>query len=144
DTIHPELRESPQWVVWKYKFRKGKWTKPPFNARTGDYASSKDRSTWSTFDEALAAYEAGGWDGLGFVLSPEDPYTGGDLDHCRDPQTGAIAPWAKSVLAELPGAYLEVSPSGTGLRFVVRAVKPPGECTAPQPGGGKLELYDRG
>ena len=41
---------------------------------------------------------------------------GGDMDHCRDPLTGVVEPWAQAVV-DLNETYLEVSPSGTGIRF---------------------------
>src|SRR5262245_27542656 len=83
--IPAELKERPQWALWRYARVKGKWTKPPFNARTGGKASSTNSGTWSPFDVALAAYRAGGWDGVGYVPAGDDPFTAGDLDHCRDP-----------------------------------------------------------
>ena len=67
-----------------------------------------------------------------------DPYTGVDLDHRRDPQTGVIAPWAQQIIAWLK-SYTEVSPSGTGIKIFVHA-------TLPGRGVHKhcLEMYDRG
>ncbi len=58
--------------------------------------------------------------GIGFVFSDEDPYVGVDIDKCRDPMTGDVSELAKSVLATLAGAYVEVSPSETGLHLIVR------------------------
>src|SRR5262245_47772645 len=99
ENIPTELTERPQWVLWRYTFAKGKWTKPPYNARTGRLASSTNRATWCTFDEDLAAYQAGGWDGMGYVPARDDPFVAGDLDRCRDRQTGALRPWAEDFLA---------------------------------------------
>ena len=68
----------------------------------------------------MDAYKRGGWDGIGFVLSPtaggEDRLVGVDLDKCRDPQTGAVEPWAAEIVRTL-NTYTEVSPSGRGLRL---------------------------
>ncbi|MGH9380857.1 MAG: DUF5906 domain-containing protein [Thermoanaerobaculia bacterium] len=41
---------------------------------------------------------------------------GVDLDSCRNPDTGAIAPWAQELLDRF-GTYAEVSPSGTGVKL---------------------------
>jgi hypothetical protein len=41
---------------------------------------------------------------------------GVDLDACRDPASGALAPWAEEVPARL-ATYAEVSPSGTGAKL---------------------------
>ncbi len=40
-----------------------------------------------------------------------------DLDKCRDPKTGALAPWARKLLEECR-SYAEITPSGTGLRII--------------------------
>ncbi len=56
--------------------------------------------------------------GVGLILGewPDGYSIGGvDLDSCRDPETGAMAPWACDVLALLD-TYAEVSPSGTGAK----------------------------
>ena len=41
-----------------------------------------------------------------------------DLDACRDPETGAVEPWAAAVLDRFTRALIEVSPSGTGLHLL--------------------------
>lgn len=110
-----ELRRRRQWVV-----RKGK---VPYNTRTGTRASSTDSETWGTFDEAIRAFEGGGYDGLGFVFGSGDPYAGVDLDRCRDPETGEIETWAQEILDDLDG-YAEASPSGTGVHVFVRGKAP--------------------
>lgn len=53
---------------------------------------------------------------VGFVFTRDDPFVGIDLDHCRDPETGKIKPWALEIVAKL-NSYSEVSPSGTGLHI---------------------------
>jgi putative DNA primase/helicase len=77
--------------------------------------------TWATFEEALAAYEAGAppYDGIGFVFCNADPFVGIDLDDCRDAESGAIAPWAQSIISRVQEGYVEVSPSGTGVHNIV-------------------------
>src|SRR5437868_3242213 len=67
DQIPAEIKLLPRWCCWKWVWsgEKGKWDKPPFNPRTGRHASSTDPSTWAAFSEALAAYRAGRFDGIG-------------------------------------------------------------------------------
>src|SRR5262245_5173414 len=62
DQIPLELRQGRQLVVWRYEWRNGHWTKPPFQPN-GRNADSTDPETWCTIEEATAAYLAGGWDG---------------------------------------------------------------------------------
>jgi putative DNA primase/helicase len=125
ELIPGELKALPQWLVWRYKPRPGKDkpAKRPYTPRTGWPARTDVPATWGTFAQALARYQHGGWDGLGFVFSAADPYTGVDLDACRDPQTGEIAPWAWEIVEALR-SYTEISPSGRGLHILVKAALP--------------------
>ena len=116
--IPPELAERPQWVCWRWEPRQdkpGDWTKVPINPRTGGRASATEPTTWGALAAALAFADAHGLPGVGFVVTVDDPFTGIDLDDCRDPDTGAVAPWAAEVVAAFD-SYAEVTPSGTGLR----------------------------
>ncbi len=63
------LRAYPQWVGWRYEARDGKRTKVPYDAKTGERASSTDPSTWSTYEQARAVKNH--YDGLGFVFTLE-------------------------------------------------------------------------
>jgi len=121
----PELAQRPQWVAWRYVQRPGepKPTKVPYNARTGRAASTTDPQTWSSYLEACS-YAEGHADGIGYVLSEDDPYVGVDLDHCRDPESGSIEMWAKVIVRRL-ASYTEISPSQTGLRIFVKGELPP-------------------
>ena len=49
-----------------------------------------------------------------------DGIVGIDLDGCRDPCTGTIAPWARDIITAI-GSYAEVSPSGTGVKILARS-----------------------
>jgi hypothetical protein len=115
------LRRLKRWVLWRWKKRKGSWDKPPLQL-DGSFASVDDPSTWTTFDDALAAHLRSEFDGIGFVLgyvAEEDvTYTGVDLDDCRDPLTGEVSEWACAHLNGL-STYAEVSPSGKGVKAIV-------------------------
>ena len=123
DGIPGELKVRPQWVNWRYSWDGKKWTKHPFNPRTGRKASSTDLLTWSSFEDVLKAYEGGGYSGVGFVFCSGDPYAGVDLDGCRDPETGEIEAWAAKIVDELD-SYTELSPSGKGLHIILKAKVP--------------------
>lgn len=116
-----ELASSPQWVTWNYVLDRAtnRWNKPPLSPHTGLPCSSKDPKHWVSFEEAVEAMRKRRLAGVGYALSPDDDYTGIDLDKCRDPETGALVQWAADLLA-LSETYAEVSPSGTGVRMFAR------------------------
>lgn len=128
-----ELRERSRWVVWK-------GAKVPYNASmSNSKASVIDPETWGTFDQAQTAYEEGGYSGVGFVLNG-DGIVGVDLDQCfcgDQPK-----PEALKLLERIGCKYVEVSPSGRGLRGFGR-----GEAIKGVHGvvdGVKIELYAAG
>jgi putative DNA primase/helicase len=134
EAIPVELRSTAQWQVWQYVEDRDPetgeidWNKPPLNAR-GGAGSSTNARTWSPFDVALAAYRNRKLDGIGFVLCAKKDEAGAvlvaiDLDHCRNPETGEIEPWAKAIIAQL-NSYTEVSPSGAGIRIFLYGQLPP-------------------
>jgi putative DNA primase/helicase len=135
--IPAELKGLQQWVLWRYEWHEGKWTKIPFTA-TGQPASSTDPATWTSFEEALTAYHAGGFDGIGLALQEENDLVGADLDHCRDPDTGDIDAWALEIIHHLQ-SYTEITPSGTGLRPFTKGKLPPGGRKK-----GNIEMYVSG
>jgi putative DNA primase/helicase len=120
ENIPDELKERPQWVMWKVVGEKP--DKVPYSARTKRKASSTDLMTWSTFEEAFEAYEAGEYAGLGFVFSSADPYTGIDLDNCVN-ENGEIAGWAFEI-ARYFDSYTELSCTAGGLHIIVRGDLP--------------------
>jgi putative DNA primase/helicase len=132
--IPDALKVRPQWVNWRYALDREKWTKHPYNPRSGKKASSTDLLTWSAFDHIYDAYKAGDYDGIGFVLCSGDPLTGIDLDGCRDPESGEMAAWAEEIVRCF-GSYTELSPSGTGVHILVKGKAP---ASLKRPG---LEMY---
>ena len=117
-----------RWVGWRWTLIKNKqgvekWTKPPYRAANpAAHASSTDPDTWDNLATALSAVKDGKADGIGFAL--KDTYYGAvDLDDCRDPKTSEIDQWAQDTLALVHDVYVEVTPSGTGLRIVGYAEK---------------------
>jgi putative DNA primase/helicase len=139
ENIPEQLTERPQWVCWRLEERDGDMTKPPYVAGEDTLASTTDSLTWSTFDKALAAYQAGGYDGIGFVLSSGDPFVGIDLDKCRDPKSGDVAEWAQKIIDRVQEGYVEVSPSGRGVHIIVQGSVRDGGMRK-----GKVEMYSRG
>jgi putative DNA primase/helicase len=113
------LLERTQWVVWRWtQLENGHWQKPPYMATQPQrHASTKDPGTWSDYDTALAAVQAGDADGISYVLTEDDPFAAIDLDHCRDVGTHSIDVWAQNFLDTGRHSYSEVTPSGSGCRI---------------------------
>lgn len=82
--IPAELRALPQWVCWRLEQVKGRQTKVPYNPVTGSHASVDKPETWGTFEAASTAVATKKMDGIGFVLTDGDPYTGIDIDDKKD------------------------------------------------------------
>ena len=110
------LKERAQWVVWRYEIRDGKWTKPPFNPHSGEYAKTNEHSTWASFEESFTLYQQGLYDGIGFVFQDGDDLVGLDLDHCVDHEKHTLTPQSEEILQAFKKTYCELSPSGTGVR----------------------------
>jgi putative DNA primase/helicase len=147
--IPHELRQRNQWIIWRYTWKpdKQKWDKPPRTAQHGIVIDPTNDKRWAPFATANTAMSTRHMDGLGYCVGPDDPYTFIDLDHCRDPETGLIDPAAVAVVENL-GGYWEISPSGTGLRGVVRAtLAGPGRnrpASWRNGEAGRIELYSTG
>jgi hypothetical protein len=143
DGIAADLKALPQWVCWRWERRDGQWTKVPINPKSGDRAKSNDPATWGTFGEALALQQRhpDRYAGVGFMFAEGDPYAGVDLDDCVNPDTGAMDAWGSELLGDL-GGYVEMSPTRTGAKAIVRGAKPGKDCRA-QYAGGEVEMYDR-
>lgn len=139
-SIPAELVPRHQFLVWKAERRDGRWTKVPYNARTGKSGSSTNAQTWSSFDEAIEAYQRGDYTGIGIAISA--PLAGVDLDGCVDPETGNIAEWAMVIIRAFD-SYAEISPSGKGIRIFFKGELPgPGLNRTMQ--GCHIEIYDKG
>ena len=120
--IPGELRYLNQWVLWRYVWKEGKdgkpgkWDKPPFQPN-GKLASSTAALTWSPFKTVEAVYKSGlnlpvddplHFDGVGFVphvvRNTDIQIVFGDLDKCRDKETGAISSEALEDLKSINSA----------------------------------------
>jgi putative DNA primase/helicase len=79
-------------------------------------------------------------DGPGFRFDYDEtaPFAFIDLDHCRNPETGEIEPWALAIITRL-NSFTEVSASGGGIHIYCRTQQPPeGGCRK-----GHVEIYSR-
>ncbi len=121
-----ELKRIPRWVLWRFvevgDENTKRWSKLPAQAN-GQAASSTNPETWTDFLTVQHAYEdsPNRFDGVGFVFSDEDNLIGVDLDDCYSPTDGFTNAALQQIADSIEG-YMEVSPSGTGVKIFTRAV----------------------
>ena len=133
ENIPKGLIRLDQWVGWSWKRIGEKWTKVPYDLKTGANASSDDPAIWSPYS-AIQGHE-----NIGFMFSEDDPFCGVDLDKCLDPETGEISGEAQGIIKRL-GSYAEISPSGTGVKVFLRGSIPGPRRKNPKK---NIEVYDR-
>ena len=141
--VPAELKQRRQWLVWREEIRDDKPTKVPYQV-TGKKAQSNNASTWTDYATVCKHQER--FDGIGFVFTPGDLYTGIDLDDCII--DGKVQPWAKEILDRFQGkAYMEVSPSGKGIKIWTLAKLPAdakNRVYLQGNTGAAIEAYNRG
>lgn len=133
------------WGAWRLVPREnGKPGKIPCRigkSGTPQNISHDNSSQWASFADARAWYAAGGVEGVGLLIGAhpkgkvEEGYSSGlvalDIDGCLD-ETGELAASVgvevRKALEELrtAGVYIEISPSGTGLRALWLGARPEG------------------
>jgi len=141
--VPDDLTERDQWVLWRYESRNGKPTKVPYQVN-GNRAKSDDSQTWNTFAAIVEAWNNARqrYQGVGFVFAAADPFAGIDLDDCMDP-SGALKPWARTIIECFANTYMETSPSGRGVKVFVKA-RLDGRGHRASYQDGAVEIYDRG
>lgn len=130
--IPPELKIGPHWAV--AKLERAKTSKPGDKVRklaivaeldpniglrgVCKHASSTNPADWRSFDAALGVLDAARshafgnpFCGLARVFPPGGQFFFIDLDHCIDPESGEIAPWAAGIIHLFRGTYVEKSVS---------------------------------
>jgi hypothetical protein len=139
--VPDDLRERDQWVLWRYENRDGRTTKVPYQVGRRR-ASSTDPSTWASFEAITDEWRrAPNWyAGPGFVFSADDPFCGIDLDDAFD-AGGTLKPWAGGIVERFSDTYMELSPSGAGLKIWVRGAVP-ANLAGVHVGNGQIEIYD--
>lgn len=119
-----ELRKVPRWVMWSFvEVGDGdnkRWAKMPLQI-TGKAASSTNPDTWTDFLAVEQAYNTNKFDGIGFVFSEDDNLVGIDLDDCYDAALRSFSDAAMQQLADKVDGYMEISPSGTGVKIFTRS-----------------------
>lgn len=139
--VPDDLAERDQWVLWRYEERNGRSTKVPYQVG-GRRASSTDPKTWASFEAVSNEWRnaPARYAGLGFVFSSGDLFCGIDLDDSLD-AGGNPKSWARGVVERFGDTYIEISPSGTGLKIFARGAVP-ANLGGAKVGDGQIEIYD--
>ena len=111
DNIPQELRNLKQWVCVAGD------SKMPMQATSPWPASSTNPTTWSSFDDAVAAVERGWYDYIGFVFN-DNGIVGIDIDDGVAPD-GNVSSLALDIVGKCHG-YTEHSKSGRGFHIFVK------------------------
>lgn len=151
DAIPAELKRRThhkQWVCWRALPSKtgAKPRKVPYNPVGRRNAQTDNPKSWNYWEDCWRSYlnRCPYYTGVGFVFRADDPYAGIDLDRCRDPETGEIHPAAQAILDSVK-SYAEVSPSGGGVKIIVKGKLPANDdlCHKAALDGIEVEVYDR-
>lgn len=157
ENIPLEMKEIPQWVLWKLEqvidadtgepqidpiTGEIKLTKVPYQPN-GKKADTTKSSTWSSYEVTFTAYNPSAYAGLGFVLTKETGFVAVDFDHvlhdCTSQVDGCIMKqWDEGVYAEISdfNSYAEISQSGEGAHVFCK-----GTITTDGKKKGNREMY---
>jgi len=152
--LYLDLRNLPT----ELRNARGRWTwcsastKRPL-CKDGSHRNGQWHDKAEDFETVLAGLERKQNRGLraGFAFASDRAYSGVDLDHVRNPESGQLVPWAREIVDRL-ATYTEVSESGDGLHLILRGSKPEGFTTCvsrdqlDHKGGSRaqIEVYDHG
>jgi primase-polymerase (primpol)-like protein len=133
--VPEELKRERRWILWKYsKPVRGKRTKPPCCG-----FKTNEKSTWLSFEDAVERAESDSRvAGIGIVLG--DGLVGFDADECLDGNRMPTNDFARDVLSL--NTYTEVSPSGTGVKAILRGTIRENHNLRAKDGLPKREVYD--
>ena len=129
------LVELPRWAVWRME----SGAKIPYRVG-GGRASTTNPAHWGELECARSALASGSFSGLAFAFFKEDGLVGIDLDDSLDPD-GLPKAEFRGMLERFGDTYMEVSPSGHGLKMWARGALP---ANLPKVivGSGGIEMYN--
>jgi len=142
------LVEKPNWIGWYKVPKPGKpswdFDKKPCDAVTGIETGWPNAGR--PFEEARQGVIDKGLDGISFIPKKEHKLVFMDFDECRNRDTGEIDPVVDGYRKFFTDAYWEVTPSGTGVRGIMRGTLTK-NLSVPHPVpdstfGASVEIYD--
>lgn len=113
------LTKLPIWFLWRLETDdKGRKTKIPYSALYDGRASSTNPQTWTTFDRAVDKLQRDRslYNGIALGVQKSDRLIFIDIDHSVD-ENGDLSEVAQDILNHLPGQFVEISQSGSGLHI---------------------------
>lgn len=134
------LAHYDQFIIWKAvpsRLRPGKTDKFGLHPGTGRVHDVHDPAIWMSAADALAAADVG-QDGIGFVLTDDDPFFFLDVDGAWSDETSSWSQIAVELTGSLAGAAVEISQSRYGLHILGVGNPGPHKCKNHQHG---IELY---
>lgn len=128
--IPAALQALNSWLVWRFEAAEKAGAKPlkvPYSVvtglrRGGIQGSPEDLAQLVTFERAIGALGRGRWSGIGLAHVPGIGINSWDFDNSID-ASGVISPELEELLRE-SGTYVEISPSGRGIRMIARGNLP--------------------
>lgn len=123
ENIPEDLQTYSQWVLWKSeaKYNKQKnrteYSKRPCDNH-GNYINWKDPRNLLPFQVVQDAYDKGGFNGIGFVLTENDPFV------CIGLNVESIEEIPEDKMSLVNVSYTEKIPTGNGLHIWLKGKKP--------------------
>ena len=120
ENIPAEMRKNENYVCYRAPEKQkadGSWKrdKIPIDPKTCRNASSKDPSTWGSFEAAVDLFKRReDIAGIGFQFRHEFDISAIDIDNCIE--NGVVDPVALKIIEDFD-SYTELSPSGTGIHI---------------------------
>ena len=109
------LKENAKFCNWKYETHDGRLTKVPYNPHTNNKASVNNANTFTDFNSVINALD--NYDGIGIRV--DGKIIAIDLDHCIENEK--LCSWSEEIVSHFQDTYIEISPSGKGLRIILLA-----------------------
>ncbi len=110
------LAKGQYFFNWTVSDRDGEQVKVPYDPISKSFINAHDPANWTDFNSAVQTGHP-----VGYELTAEDDHILIDLDGVRDPVSGEFTQEALNIFTMFPGAFMELSVSGTGAHIVCRA-----------------------
>ena len=96
DNIPSYMRNQRHWILYHFgpSNKNGKPRKIPDSAYGSRAININEPANWATFDDALHAFQMGGFDGIGFVFNGTTS-SASTLITVSIPNPGSITTWRK-------------------------------------------------